>query len=102
MCHHLCGPVSVAGATAMAAAPVGSGHGAPGRSFLGRQVARHLLDHGFSVRIAARHPERARSLLAPDRADAEAVRADVHDEVSVAAALADAFGTVNAISLYVE
>src|SRR5437016_4168015 len=44
-----------------------------GTGFLGCRVVRHLLDHGFSVRIAARHPERALALLAPDRAGVEAV-----------------------------
>jgi NADH dehydrogenase len=73
-----------------------------GTGFLGRRVALHLLDHGFAVRITARHPERAPPLLAPDRAGAVAVRADVHDAASVAAALAGAFAAVNAVSLYVE
>jgi uncharacterized protein YbjT (DUF2867 family) len=96
----------------MTAAPTDSDPAAQGRGrvvttfggtgFLGRRVVRHLLDHGFSVRVTARHPERALSLLAPDRAGAEAVRADVHDETSIAAALAGAFAAVNAVSLYVE
>jgi NADH dehydrogenase len=96
----------------MTAAPTGSGQGAPGQGrvvtvfggtgFLGRWVVRHLLDHGFSVRVTSRHPERAPSRLAPDRSGAEAVGADVHDEASVAAALGGAFGAVNAVSLYVE
>ena len=54
------------------------------------------------VRVASRHPERAPSLLGPDGAGAEMVEADVQDEASVASALAGAFGTVNAVSLYVE
>ena len=91
--------------------PTGSGQGAPGRrivtvlggtGFLGRRVVRHLLKHDFSVRITSRHPKDALLLLAPDRTDVEAVRGDVHDETSVAAALAGAFGAVNAVSLYVE
>ena len=96
----------------MNATPAGSGQGAPGRGrvvavfggtgFLGRRVVRHLLGHGFRVRVASRHPERAPSLLGPDVADLEAVGADVHDEASVASALAGAFGAVNAVSLYVE
>ena len=95
----------------MSAPPTGSAEGAPGRGrlaavfggtgFLGRQVVRHLLDHGFSVRIASRHPEHALSLL-PDRLGVEAARADVHDAASVAAALVGCFGVVNAVSLNVE
>jgi NADH dehydrogenase len=89
----------------------GSVQGAPGRrivtvlggtGFLGRRVVRHLLKHGFSVRITSRHPDHARLLVAPDRRCVEAVSADVHDETSVAVALAGAFGAVNAVSLYVE
>ena len=100
----------VAGATAMTI-PTSSGQGAPGRrivtvlggtGFLGRRVVRHLLKHGFSVRITSRHPKDALLLLAPDRTGVEAVRANVHDETSIAAALAGAFGAVNAVSLYVE
>jgi NADH dehydrogenase len=73
-----------------------------GTGFLGRRVVRHLLKHGFSVRIASRHPEQALSLLQPDQTGVEVVRADVHDDTSVAEALAGAFGAVDAVSLYVE
>jgi uncharacterized protein YbjT (DUF2867 family) len=59
-------------------------------------------DATLTVRITSRHPKDALLLLAPDRTDVEAVRGDVHDETSVAAALAGAFGAVNAVSLYVE
>jgi hypothetical protein len=31
-----------------------------GTGFLGRRVVRHLRSHGFSVRIASRHPDRGR------------------------------------------
>ncbi|UVC17548.1 NmrA family NAD(P)-binding protein [Mesorhizobium onobrychidis] len=31
-----------------------------GSGFLGRRVVRHLCKRGFSVRIASRHPERAK------------------------------------------
>jgi uncharacterized protein YbjT (DUF2867 family) len=73
-----------------------------GTGFLGSRVAQHLLNHDFGVRIVSRHPEHALALIAPDRTGVEAVRADVHDETSVAAALAGAFAAVNAVSLYVE
>jgi uncharacterized protein YbjT (DUF2867 family) len=73
-----------------------------GTGFLGRRVARQLLQHGFSVRVTSRRPKQALSLLAPDQTGVEVVRADVHDETSVAMALAGACGAVNAVSLYVE
>ncbi len=73
-----------------------------GTGFLGRRVVRHLLDHGFFVRIASRHPERARRLFLERSSAVESVRADINDDASVAAALAGAFGAVNAVSLYVE
>jgi NADH dehydrogenase len=73
-----------------------------GTGFLGHRVVRHLLDRGFQMRVAARHPERIVSLLGADGAGTEAIPADVHDEASVAAALAGAYGVVNALSLYLE
>ena len=72
-----------------------------GTGFLGRRVVRHLLDRGFAVRVAARHPERGPALFG-DQAALEFVRADVGDDASVAATLANAWGVVNAVSLYVE
>jgi uncharacterized protein YbjT (DUF2867 family) len=96
----------------MTAAPPGSGQRAEGRGrlvtvlggtgFLGRRVVRHLLDRGFRVRAAVRHPERVPPLFGPNEMRAEAVDADVHDEASVIKALADAYGAVNTVSLYVE
>ena len=64
-----------------------------GTGFLGRCVARHLRDAGFAVRVASRH--------AP-QGEIEAVRADVNDDTSVAAAISGAWAVVNAVSLYVE
>jgi uncharacterized protein YbjT (DUF2867 family) len=72
-----------------------------GTGFLGRRIVRHLLDHGFQVRSASRHPERLRSASQSD-ARLETTTADIHDETSVAAALCGAFGAVNAVSLYVQ
>jgi NADH dehydrogenase len=54
------------------------------------------------VRVAARHPERVRAVFRSDQPVPLAVAADVRDEAAVAAALAGAFGAVNAVSLYVE
>src|SRR5215472_5102338 len=72
-----------------------------GTGFLGRRIVRHLLDHGFQVRIASRHPERVGSAFRPD-AGSETATVDVRDETSVSAALFGAYGAVNAVSLYVE
>src|ERR1700676_2514458 len=73
-----------------------------GTGFLGRRVVRHLRKRGFSVRIASRHPDRGHGLFALDDPQLQSVEANIHDERSVADALAGAFGVVNAVSLYVE
>ncbi len=66
-----------------------------GTGFLGRRVVRHLLDHGFAVRVATRHgPAQAPGL--------QSVRADVNDRSAIEAAIAGAYAVVNAVSLYVE
>lgn len=73
-----------------------------GTGFLGRRVVRHLRRHGFSVRVASRHPDRSLELFGSDDPQVLSVAADIHDERGVAAALAGVHGTVNAVSLYVE
>jgi uncharacterized protein YbjT (DUF2867 family) len=73
-----------------------------GTGFLGHRVVRHLLDCSFQVRAVSRHPERVASHVGPDRVGWEAIGADVHDENSLTAALAGAYGVVNTLSLYVE
>src|SRR5262249_45526139 len=73
-----------------------------GAGFLGRSVVRHLRLHGFSVRVASRHPDRGHALLGPDDPQLRSIKVDVRDEKSVADALADAYGAVNAVSLYLE
>ena len=40
-----------------------------GTGFLGQRVVQHLLERDFSVRVAARHPERIAALF-PDAGDA--------------------------------
>jgi len=67
-----------------------------GTGFVGRRVVRHLSESGVTVRIASRHPTRT------EGDNTEQIVADAHDERSVEAAVADADGVVNAISLYVE
>jgi NADH dehydrogenase len=69
-----------------------------GTGFLGRRVVRHLHDKGFAVRIASRHAK-------PSSGDdplVQSIAADIHEEWSIARAVAGAFGVVNAVSLYVE
>jgi NADH dehydrogenase len=73
-----------------------------GTGFLGRRIVRHLRSRGFPVRIASRHPDRGHRLFGPDDPQLQSVGADIHDERSVADALAGACGAVNAVSLYVE
>lgn len=67
-----------------------------GSGFLGSRIVDCLLDEGFAVRIATRHPRRTR------RDRLESIEADVNDEASVAGAVESCFGVVNAVSLYVE
>ena len=71
-----------------------------GTGFLGRRVVRHLRKHGFSVRIASRHPNRGYAMFALDDPQLQSVEADIHDEQSVARVLTGAYGVVNAVSLY--
>ena len=73
-----------------------------GTGFLGRRIVRRLRSRGFPVRIASRHPDRGHRLFGPDDPQLQSVGANIHDERSVADALAGAYGVVNAVSLYVE
>ncbi len=71
-----------------------------GTGFLGRRVVRHLRGQSLPVRIASRHPER---VLRPSGGSAlQSILADINDEAAVAAAVAGAYGVVNAVSLYRE
>jgi uncharacterized protein YbjT (DUF2867 family) len=74
-----------------------------GTGFLGRRLVRRLAAEGATVRVAVRHPDRARSALREADSDRiTALRADVRDQTSVAAAVAGADAVVNAVSAYVE
>jgi uncharacterized protein YbjT (DUF2867 family) len=73
-----------------------------GTGFLGRLIVRHLRYREFPVRIASRHPDRGHSQLGRDDPQLRSVQADIHDERSVADALAGAYAVVNTVSLYVE
>src|SRR5207302_524228 len=50
----------------------------------------------------SRHPDRGHRLFGLDDPQLQSVEADIHDERSVADALAGSYGVVNAVSLYVE
>src|SRR6476469_10513323 len=69
---------------------------------IGRRIVRHLSYREFPVRIASRHPDRGRRQFGPDDPQLQSVEANIHDERSVADALAGAYGVVNAVSLYLE
>jgi uncharacterized protein YbjT (DUF2867 family) len=69
-----------------------------GTGFLGRHVVHCLRAGGFTVRAASRHPDRA------EHRDPriQAIRADIRNPLSIEAALVNAWGVVNAVSLYAE
>ena len=74
-----------------------------GTGFLGRRLVRRLATEGATVRVAVRHPERARSVLATAGVDrVTPVYADVRDQTSVAAAVSGVDAVVNAVSAYIE
>ena len=73
-----------------------------GTGFLGDRIVRHLRNYEFPVRIASRHPDRGHRQFGPDDPQLQSVEANIHDERSVANALAGAYGAVNAVSLYLE
>jgi NADH dehydrogenase len=73
-----------------------------GTGFVGRRVVKHLRELEFSVRIASRHPDRARGLFGEEEPRLQPTMTDIHDDASVATAIAGGYGVVNAISLYVE
>jgi NADH dehydrogenase len=73
-----------------------------GTGFLGRRIVRHLRQRGFYVRIASRHSKKGEALFGTNDAQLQSVDANIHDERSIAEALAGAYGVVNAVSLYLE
>jgi len=73
-----------------------------GTGFLGRRIVRHLRQSDFAIRIASRHPDRAERLFALDDPKLQSVEANIHDEGSVAEAVAGAYAVINAVSLYIE
>jgi uncharacterized protein YbjT (DUF2867 family) len=74
-----------------------------GSGFLGRRLVQRLASEGSTVRVAVRHPDRARSALHAEDLDRIAVfGADVRDPATLAPALAGADAVVSAVSAYVE
>src|SRR5918996_2022803 len=73
-----------------------------GTGFLGRRLVRRLAAEGATLRVAVRSPDRARSVLGADLDRVTALRADVRDPASVAAAVAGVDAVVNVVSAYVE
>jgi len=69
-----------------------------GTGFLGRRIVHHLHEKGYSVRIASRHPNSSSG----DDPQLRSIAADIHDEQSIASAVAGTFGVINAVSRYVE
>ncbi len=67
-----------------------------GTGFVGSHTVAALLRQGHQVRVLARTPERLPQVLAPLGVDAEAVRGDVTDAGSVAAALNGCHAVVHA------
>ncbi len=78
--------------------PLATVFGATG--YLGRRVTRALADAGYRVRAAARNPSAVSFSDLGDRV--EPVEADVRDAGTIAAAIGDAAGVVNAVGLYTE
>lgn len=77
-----------------------------GTGFLGSRIVTRLLQAGHRVRVASRHPDRARELFGDPVGDPEhaiePVQADVHDDDLIRRAVDGARNVVNAVSLYVE
>jgi len=74
-----------------------------GTGFLGRRLVQRLAAEGASVRVAVRHSDPARSALRTAGLNQITLfSADVRDQTSVAAAVAEADSVVNAVSAYVE
>jgi uncharacterized protein YbjT (DUF2867 family) len=74
-----------------------------GTGFLGRRLVQRLAAEGMTVRVAVRHPDRARSALQAKGLDRVTVfGADVRDQAAVAAIVAGVDAVVDAVSAYVE
>lgn len=71
-----------------------------GTGYLGRRVVHHLVQAGYRVRVAVRHPK---AELFQNMDDAvQQIQADVTDANSIASAMQGANSVVNTVGLYVE
>ncbi|RWC45930.1 MAG: complex I NDUFA9 subunit family protein [Mesorhizobium sp.] len=73
-----------------------------GTGFLGRRIVKRLLERGFTVRAASRHPARVGPVFSSIARMPEAVEADILNASSIGSAIAGSEAIVNAVSLYVE
>lgn len=73
-----------------------------GTGFLGRRIVKRLLERGFTVRAASRHPARVGPVFSSTARMPEAVEADILNASSIGSAIAGSQAIVNAVSLYVE
>ncbi|MER9305389.1 complex I NDUFA9 subunit family protein [Mesorhizobium sp. M0293] len=73
-----------------------------GTGFLGRRIVKRLLERGFTVRAASRHPARVVPVFSSITRMPEAVEADILNASSIGSAIAGSEAIVNAVSLYVE
>ena len=74
-----------------------------GGGFLGRRLVHRLTAEGMTVRVAVRHPDKARVELRAIGFDrVTVVPADVRDQASVASAIKGTDAVVNTVSTYVE
>jgi len=71
-----------------------------GTGFLGRNLVNRLLRRGYRVRVAVRNPRQ--DLFQDTDNRLEQVQSDVSNAQSVADAIKDADGVVNAVGLYIE
>jgi NADH dehydrogenase len=71
-----------------------------GTGFLGRHLVHRLIRQGYRVRVAVRNPRQ--DLFQDTGNRVEQVQTDVRNAPSVADAIKDADGVVNAVGLYVE
>ena len=71
-----------------------------GTGFLGRNLVDRLLQRGYRVRVAVRNPRQ--DLFQDTGNRLEQVQSDVRNAQSVADAIKDSDGVVNAVGLYIE
>jgi uncharacterized protein YbjT (DUF2867 family) len=74
-----------------------------GSGFIGRSIVQRLVENGTSVRVAARRPETVKDHLPREIGDkVEAVRADIHDDAAVTAAVRDSEAVINLVAILYE